>query len=63
MSDKAELDEAVARARAEDRSICPVCGHDFYDAEAVNVCPRSGCEKVSTPGELIGREDDYEWCL
>lgn len=62
--DKTGADEAVFRARAEDRSVCPVCGHDFHDAQAVNVCPdrlHRGCGKVSTPDELIGRDDDYEW--
>lgn len=45
-----------------ERTYCPVCGHDFYDeVRDEQDCPNCGTKEI-TREELISDDDDYAWC-
>jgi rubredoxin len=46
------------------RNRCPICGHEFDEVKAVNVCPTIHYgEQEFTPDDLITDDDDYAWCI
>ena len=46
------------------KNCCPICGHEFEEIKPINVCPTFHYfEQEFKPEELIGRWDDYAWCI